>query len=62
MCGRSRRVCGGGRAVRHLVTDAEDADCGAASGDRACRSSRQAWGECMRSSDEPSGMGEVYRE
>ena len=41
-------VCG--RAVRHLATDAEDADCGASSGDRACRSSSQAWREGMRSS------------
>ena len=47
---RCRRVCGGGRAVRHLATDAEDADCGASSGDRACRSSSQAWREGMRSS------------
>ena len=41
-------VCG--RTVRHLATDAEDADCGASSGDRACRSSSQAWREGMRSS------------
>ena len=47
---RCRRVRGGGRAVRHLATDAEDADCGASSGDRACRSSRQAWREGMRNS------------
>ena len=47
---RCRRACGGGRAVRHLATDAEDADCGASSGDRACRSSSQAWREGMRSS------------
>ena len=52
---RCRRVCGGGRAVRHLATDAEDADCGASSGDRACRSSRQAWAKCTGSDGDARG-------